>query len=201
VRAAHAVAEADDALYFRAQRIVRRALLALGRRAFEQGALSDAESIVELPVDRAGAPDENSAVVAGALRRERRALWPPSEIRAGRATFRGLGAGGVLRGAGVGGRGYGRAYVLRDPLAAPATVPAGAVLVAPAILPSLGALLPGAAGLVTDHGGALSHGATLAREYGVPAVLGTGGATAALEDGEYLIVDGDSGRVYRVGDG
>jgi phosphohistidine swiveling domain-containing protein len=49
--------------------------------------------------------------------------------------------------------------------------------------------------LVTEHGGATSHGATLAREYGVPAVLGVAGATA-LADGAQLYVDGAAGRVY-----
>ncbi len=88
--------------------------------------------------------------------------------------------------------------MLRDPAAAPPSLPAGAVLVTAAILPSLGYLLPGAAALVTDHGGALSHGATLAREYAVPAVLGTGTATRALLDGEDLLVDADAGRVYRI---
>ena len=68
----------------------------------------------------------------------------------------------------------------------------------PAIVPSLTPLLATARALVTDHGGALSHGATLAREYGVPAVLGVGGATA-LADGVELYVDGDAGRVYVLG--
>jgi phosphohistidine swiveling domain-containing protein len=86
-----------------------------------------------------------------------------------------------------------------DPAGAPPSLPPGAVLVTPTILPSLAWLLPGAAALVTDFGGALSHGATLAREYGVPAVLGTGRATATLADGEDLLVDADAGRVYRIG--
>jgi pyruvate,water dikinase len=55
--------------------------------------------------------------------------------------------------------------------------------------------LPAARALVTDHGGATSHGATLAREYGVPAVLGTGRATS-IADGADLYVDATSGRVY-----
>ena len=53
-------------------------------------------------------------------------------------------------------------------------------------------------GQITDHGGPLSQGATLAREYGVPAVLGVGRATA-LADGVELWVDADAGRVYVLG--
>jgi pyruvate,water dikinase len=74
-------------------------------------------------------------------------------------------------------------------------LPPDVVLVVPALVPSLAPLLSQARALVTDHGGALSHGATLAREYGIPAVLGARGATA-LADGVELWVDGDAGRVY-----
>ncbi|HEX8951444.1 MAG TPA: PEP-utilizing enzyme, partial [Polyangia bacterium] len=81
---------------------------------------------------------------------------------------------------------------------APSSLPPDAVLVVPAIVPSLTPLIAQARALVTDHGGALSHGATLAREYGVPAVLGVGHATT-LADGVALYVDGDGGRVYVLG--
>jgi pyruvate,water dikinase len=72
--------------------------------------------------------------------------------------------------------------------------PHDAVLVMPAILPSLTHLLATARALVTEHGGATSHGATLAAEYGVPAVLGVGALD--VRDGAELFVDGDAGRVY-----
>jgi pyruvate,water dikinase len=85
--------------------------------------------------------------------------------------------------------------VVRALADAPTALPPDAVLVAPAMVPSLTPLLPSARALVTDHGGALSHAATLAREYGMPAVLGAAGATA-LADGTELWVDGDAGRVY-----
>jgi pyruvate,water dikinase len=101
----------------------------------------------------------------------------------------------VLRGHATSGRARGRAFVVRALAAAPSALPPGAVLVVPAILPSLAYLLPGARALVTDHGGVTSHGATLAREYGVPAVLGAAGATQ-LPDGADLYVDAAAGRVY-----
>jgi pyruvate,water dikinase len=63
------------------------------------------------------------------------------------------------------------------------------------MLPSLAYLLPGCRALVTAHGGVTSHGATLAREYGVPAVLGVRGAEQ-IGDGDELWVDASAGRVY-----
>ncbi|MGH2927835.1 MAG: PEP-utilizing enzyme, partial [Solirubrobacteraceae bacterium] len=48
----------------------------------------------------------------------------------------------------------------------------------------------------TDHGGLLSHAAIIAREQGIPAVVGAGGATAALCDGELVTVSGTDGRVW-----
>jgi pyruvate,water dikinase len=52
-----------------------------------------------------------------------------------------------------------------------------------------------AAALVTDFGGVLSHCAIVAREYGLPAVVGTGSATTTLVDGQLIEVDGDRGIV------
>ena len=49
--------------------------------------------------------------------------------------------------------------------------------------------------VVTDTGGPLSHGSIVAREYGIPAVLGTGSATRRLSDGDLVAVDGDAGTV------
>ena len=52
--------------------------------------------------------------------------------------------------------------------------------------------------IVTDEGGMLSHAAIVAREYGIPAVVGTGRATQVLKDGECVEVDGDEGVVKKV---
>jgi phosphohistidine swiveling domain-containing protein len=48
---------------------------------------------------------------------------------------------------------------------------------------------------VTDTGGILSHCAVVAREYGIPAVVGTGNATTRIHDGQLIEVDGDAGIV------
>jgi phosphoenolpyruvate synthase/pyruvate phosphate dikinase len=52
-----------------------------------------------------------------------------------------------------------------------------------------------AAAVVTDVGGSLSHAAVVAREFGVPAVVGAGVALATLRDGQLIEVDGDRGTV------
>jgi pyruvate,water dikinase len=56
-------------------------------------------------------------------------------------------------------------------------------------------LFPMAAGVVTDIGGPLSHGSIVAREYGIPAVLGTGIATRRIKSGQTITVDGSAGTV------
>jgi pyruvate,water dikinase len=50
-----------------------------------------------------------------------------------------------------------------------------------------------AAAVVTDIGGPLSHGSIVAREYGIPAVLGTGAATRRIQSGQVITVDGSAG--------
>lgn len=57
------------------------------------------------------------------------------------------------------------------------------------------ALLPLIGGVVTDRGGTLSHAAVVAREYGIPAVTGTGNATELIRDGMRVRIDGASGTV------
>ena len=52
-----------------------------------------------------------------------------------------------------------------------------------------------ASGIVTDVGGPLSHSSIVAREYGVPAVLGTGVATQRIHSGQNITVDGNGGVV------
>ena len=111
-----------------------------------------------------------------------------------------LATGPVLRGVGHGPRVTGRVVVIAD-LAAPTPVPAGAVVVVPAVTPSLALFVQGAAALVSEHGGALDHGAALARELGIPYVTGCRGATGALAPGDAVTVDGDAGTVTRLAPG
>ena len=71
----------------------------------------------------------------------------------------------------------------------------GDVLVAETTAPSWTPLFATAAAIVTDTGGVLSHCAVVAREYRIPAVVGTARATTTIRDGQIVEVDGDAGLV------
>jgi pyruvate,water dikinase len=71
----------------------------------------------------------------------------------------------------------------------------GEILVAPITTPAWTPLFTMASAVVTDVGGPLSHGSIVAREYGIPAVLGTGIATRRIVDGQTITVDGGAGTV------
>jgi phosphohistidine swiveling domain-containing protein len=71
----------------------------------------------------------------------------------------------------------------------------GELLVTRSTSPAFNALLPLIAGVVTDRGGTLSHAAVVAREYGIPAVVGTGNATELIRDGMQVRIDGGTGTV------
>ncbi len=71
----------------------------------------------------------------------------------------------------------------------------GDVLVAIATEPPWTPLFATASAIVTDSGGVLSHSAVVAREYRIPAVVGTGNATTTFKDGQLLEVDGNAGTV------
>jgi pyruvate,water dikinase len=73
--------------------------------------------------------------------------------------------------------------------------PAGAVLVARATPPAWLQVFERAAAIVTDSGSVLSHSAILAREYGIPAVVGVGSGALRLQDGTLVAVDGARGTV------
>ena len=72
---------------------------------------------------------------------------------------------------------------------------AGDVLVAGTTTPAWTPLFAMASAVVTDIGGPLSHGSIVAREYGIPAVLATGGGTRRIQDGQTVTVDGSAGIV------
>lgn len=103
--------------------------------------------------------------------------------------------GPVIKGLGASqGRVTAPVRIVRGPEDFGAMMP-GEVLVSPITTPAWTPLFAMAAAVVTDVGGPLSHSSIVAREYGIPAVLGTGIATRRLRDGMLVTVDGDRGEV------
>ena len=74
------------------------------------------------------------------------------------------------------------------------------ILVCPMTNPAWTPLFAHATGLVTDMGGILGHGSIVAREYGIPAVVGTGQSTQRVKHGQKITVDGDAGTVALIQD-
>jgi pyruvate,water dikinase len=71
----------------------------------------------------------------------------------------------------------------------------GDIIVCPSSNPSWVPVFAIAGGLVTNSGGVLAHAAVVAREFGLPAVLGVTGATSRITDGRQLEIDGTKGTV------
>lgn len=108
-------------------------------------------------------------------------------------TIRGLGASS--------GRAIAKALLVAGKIDHPEQLPPGRILVAPSITPDWLPLLQGAAGVIAEHGGMTSHGAIIARELGIPAVVGVSGATKIIQTGDFVMVDGDLGEIYRLESG
>jgi pyruvate,water dikinase len=103
-------------------------------------------------------------------------------------------AAGTLQGTPASaGRVTARARVILDPH--DARLEPGEILVAPSTDPGWTPLFLKAAGLVMETGGAMAHGAIVAREYGIPAVVGVAGATERIATGSRVTLDGTAGTV------
>jgi rifampicin phosphotransferase len=101
---------------------------------------------------------------------------------------------GLLRGtAASGGVVVGAARVVLEPSGA--ALEPGEILVAPSTDPGWTPLFLTAGGLVMEMGGAMSHGAVVAREYGIPAVVGVPDATERIVTGQRITVDGAAGTI------
>jgi pyruvate,water dikinase len=87
----------------------------------------------------------------------------------------------------------GRARVILDPRGA--RLEPGEILVCPATDPGWTPLFLAAGGLVMEVGGMMTHGSVVAREYGIPAVVGVARATTRLKTGTRIRVDGAQGRI------
>ncbi|GAA3738866.1 pyruvate,water dikinase [Spinactinospora alkalitolerans] len=157
--------------------------------------LAEARSAVHRDVDHRRLVAERKAVYARELRRRSvpgalmsdgtdvEALLPPPPA-----------SDGTLAGAPAApGRATGRARVVLDPVGA--RVEPGEILVAPTTDPGWTPLFMTAGGLVTETGSVVAHGPTVAREYGIPAVICLNGATRRISTGQMITIDGGTGTV------
>ena len=110
--------------------------------------------------------------------------WPRRPIRSDGALAGSPASAGTVTGP---------ARVVLDPVGA--HLEPGEILVAPSTDPGWTPLFLTAGGLVMEMGGSNSHGAVVAREYGIPAVVGVPEATSRIETGQLITVDGASGLV------
>lgn len=208
VRLARTYTELDDVEHYETTRmtpVLRRGLRALGDRLLDRGVLDGTDDLyfaTAEAMDAAAASgqwDSITAVVAENRReydeaRDRTPAWVwgederglTSEERANDGTLTGL--------PGSPGQVTAPAFVVHGPADMP-SFPRGAILVARTTSPAWTSLFHRAAGVITESGGPLSHGAVTARELGLPAVMGVRGALEALAHGPVVIVDGTRGTV------
>ena len=110
------------------------------------------------------------------------------------AAFASAATDGAIRGTPASpGTARGVAHVMLSPV--DARLEPGEVLVAPATDPGWTPLFLTASALVMEMGGMMSHGAVVAREYGIPAVVGVPEATTRIATGQHVVVDGSAGTV------
>jgi pyruvate,water dikinase len=192
----------------------KRLALEIGRRMVEAGQLDDAKDVLHLAVADiycwlAGWWDGAGARELAADRAAQREAWlaeeaPPDVITEeadGRVTAPAAAASGSGgdEWSGIGaapGKARGAARIIHHPNQGQ-TLAAGEVLVAPSTDPGWTPLFLRASAIVMASGGYLSHGAIVAREYGIPAVVNLPGILTELRQGDSLLVDGDAGRVVR----
>jgi phosphohistidine swiveling domain-containing protein len=74
----------------------------------------------------------------------------------------------------------------------------GDILVTRQTDPGWAMVFPLISGLIVERGGALSHGAIVAREFGIPAVVGIENITKILKDNDQIILDGDAGKIFKL---
>ena len=195
-----------------AQASLRSFSMRVGARLVGEGVIDRADDVLFLSRAEVGPllldPEDRRAVVAErrAIHARQAARTPPKYV--GKAPDAAAGPvdrfegakvesteADVLRGTGASaGVVRGRARVILTSNEFDLIVP-GDVIVCPSSNPSWVPVFTIAAGLVTNTGGVLSHAAVVAREFGLPAVVGVAGATTAIADGRQVEIDGTAGTV------
>ncbi len=189
---------------------IRQAVVELGSRLVEAGALDSPEDVFHLTfgelqtLGHTWPPSEQEVRETGALiarrkaKREGLAKEPMVDPRLLSPTHDGRGGtDAILTGtSGSPGIARGPVRIVHD-VSEFGKLRAGDVLVAPITNPAWTPLFQRAVAVVVDTGGAASHAAIVAREYGIPAVMGTVRGTQDLKDGQWIQVDGSRGQVLR----
>lgn len=185
--------------------VYKQAILAEADRLVRDGVLADREDAFHLRFQELHEVVRTGRADADLIRRRRedqavfRTLTPPrvltsdGEAVAGAYRRDDLPTGALPGLAVSAGAVEGRARVVLD--MADADLDAGDILVTAYTDPSWSPLFVTIAGLVTEVGGLMTHGAVVAREYGLPAVVGVENATRLIRDGQRIRVDGTSGYV------
>lgn len=198
-RRAIAFREESHFLLFLPFTVIRRMTLELGRRLVARGALDAAEDVFFLELAELRRPDDAGRRERVRRRRDARRSVEGSYTAVPAALLGQAATGGALRGTPASpGRVVGAVRIILREQDFWKLQP-GEVLVAPYTNPSWTPLFAVAGGVVVDGGGAASHAAIVAREYGIPAVMGTWHATRTLRDGQRVLVDGTAGRVVPTG--
>jgi pyruvate, water dikinase len=96
------------------------------------------------------------------------------------------------------GRAIATAKVWTNPVKVPINISSGSILVLPFVTPDWLPLIKRSAGIITEQGGMTSHGAILARELGIPAIVGATQATQLIRNGDRILIDSEQGNVYRL---
>lgn len=204
-----ALREQGKAGYLLTFDVARAATRRLGDLLVADGVVSDRDDVFHLGYDLlvAGVRTDQRELV------ERRAAefaqrqdlrlpmaWAgaPEVVKAGDGAGAAAALGDVVTGvAASGGVVEGRARVVRDP--GEVELDEGDILVCETTDPSWVSLFLVAGGVVTDHGGLLSHGPIVARELGIPCVCGTETGSHRIQEGQLLRLDGDAGTVQVIG--
>jgi pyruvate,water dikinase len=185
--------------------VYKQALLAEADRLVAAGVLREREDVFFLTFDeldqvvRTQRVDESLVAARKEAFASYRLLTPPRVLTSDGEAFQGSHRRedlppGALAGLGVSaGTVEGRARVVVD--MADADVEPGDILVTAFTDPSWSPLFVSIGGLVTEVGGLMTHGAVVAREYGLPAVVGVGDATRRIPDGRRIRVDGTHGTI------
>jgi len=201
------VRESPKFFAIRVMGIARKALLEAGDEFVKAGMIERADDLSFLNFSELEALSQNEArdwkaLVAsrrGTYEREARRRQVPRMLASdGRAFHEGVGAstdtGNVITGSPVSpGVVEGLVRVVLSPH--DSQLAPGEILVCPGTDPAWTPLFLTAGGLVTEVGGMMTHGSVVAREYGIPAVVGVHQATTRLKDGQKIRVDGTAGRI------